>query len=129
MIEGIKKEWIKNSWENEQGNTVHMLTVARGNDRYYYDFKACKSEDGWKQFDTDQDAWYFGVWVHMEKMITVTYAEGDETIVECETKESFKDELQSMIDFYGDPPPAFRHIAQNGQVTDYYDERPDPNKV
>ena len=34
--------------------------------------------------DTDQDAWYFGVWVHPITRRVVTYAEGDVTIVDPE---------------------------------------------
>ena len=32
--------------------------------RYYFDGQACRSENGWAQVDTDQDAHYFGTWAN-----------------------------------------------------------------
>ena len=93
-------------------------------DRYHYDFGVCSREKGWKQYDTDQDAWYFGVWVHPELLEIVTYAEGDEIRQICESKEELKAELERMAGCYGNPPPSFTSINQDGSVTQYYDERP-----
>jgi ABC-type transport system substrate-binding protein len=66
--------------------------------------KKYQKEKGWKQYDTSQDAWYFGVWVHPEKRVIITYAEGDITVVRCPTNESYHAELKSMAEFYGPPP-------------------------
>ena len=96
-----------------------------GGSRYLFDTKLCNSEDGWKQYDTEQDAWYFGVWVHIERRLIVTYAEGDVSVVYCLTTEALKNELKSMEDFYGSPPPAFRVYDIEAQTkTLVYDERP-----
>lgn len=108
---------------NKRGNQI-----KRGfdhTDRYKFDFGMCSHDKGWVQYDTDQDAWYFGVWVHPEKRLIFTYAEGDTSLVTCPTIESYKAELKSMAEFYGDPPPAFRAISNDGQVTHYYDTRPE----
>jgi hypothetical protein len=92
--------------------------------RYAFDFGSCSSEAGWRQFDTRQDNWYFGVWVHPESMRIVTYAEGDLTIQTAETPEEYHEELAHMAEIYGAPPPAFSTIDADGALTRHYDERP-----
>ena len=114
---------------NKRGNAVKSwgCGAARafcGGERYYWDFGPCGPGTTWKQYDTDQDAWYFGVWVEPERRLVLTYAEGDLSLVECGTAESFKAELANMAEFYGDPPPAFTVIDQDGTVTQHYDTRP-----
>jgi len=89
-------------------------------DRYYFDFHKCTKKDGWIQYDTSQDAHYFGIWVHPKKMEIVTYAEGDVSVVKCKDKESFKAEIKYMNEFYGNPPPAFTAISEKG-IIEYYD--------
>jgi len=109
---------------NERGNTIiRAFHFAR--ERYHYDLDECKAAKGWKQYDTIQDAPYFGVWVHPERREIVTFAEGDETRVICPTAESYRAELADMAAFYGPPPPAFKTIDEDGTLTEYYDERPD----
>lgn len=104
-------------------------TIERGfhymRDRYYYDFGKLTPSNGWKQYDTDQDASYFGIWVNIAKLQTFTFCEGDTTIITCPDTEHLKAELDSMAEFYGNPPPAWIGIdTDTGQVTNYYDERP-----
>ncbi len=108
---------------NERGNVMVSRFVGPNRERYHYDFEACAASKGWTQYDTSQDAWYFGVWVHPVDLLVLTFAEGDETLTTCATPESFKAELASMADFYGDPPPAIRVIHSDGSRTDIYDER------
>lgn len=115
------------TWTNKQGNTVTSRFVNHDGeaDRYRYDFTLCRSSDGWKQYDTDQDAPYFGVWYHTERRETVTYAEGDEIRVKCPTAESFRAELDDMARCYGAPPPAFITYGEDedGRLvrTEHYD--------
>jgi len=113
---------------NERGNEI-IRGSDFGGDRYRYDFKICTTEKGWRQFDTDQDAHYFGVWVNMEKRQTFTYCEGDTVLVICPTAESFAAELDSMHEFYGPPPPMATAISMDGKVTEFYDERPSSKEV
>ncbi|KKN37278.1 hypothetical protein LCGC14_0765160 [marine sediment metagenome] len=109
---------------NKRGNTV--LRSFHSTERYRFDFKLCTAEKGWRQYDTDQDAWYFGVWVHPEKRLIVTYAEGDVTVTKCPTEEGYHAELSYMAEFYGPPPPAFITIDYpNGGITKYFDKRPE----
>lgn len=116
---------------NERGNLVYR--GSRHGERYLYDFKICTAAKGWRQYDTSQDDWYFGVWVHMEEMLTFTYCEGDLSLVVCPTKESFKAELDDAAEFYGAPPPAFVAFSfdEPGKVTrtEVYDTRPSSAEV
>ena len=107
---------------NERGNFVHRSHLD--GDRYQFDMDFCTEAGGWKQFDTDQDAWYFGVWVHLEKRLTCTYAEGDVIVVSCPTKESLKAELENAEEFYGAAPPFAKAFDADGTETHYFDKRP-----
>jgi hypothetical protein len=106
------------------GVTTQRWEFVEG-DRYQFDFKHCHPRNGWKQYDTDQDAWYFGVWVHSGRRQILTFAEGDLSLVTCPTTAHFQTELASMAEFYGESPPAFVAIDhETGSVTKFYDERP-----
>lgn len=107
---------------NERGNRVFRhFRPQRG--RYYYDLRL-KSEQGWKQFDTEQDFNGFGVWVNERKRMTLCYCEGDVTLVTCPDLQHFKAELADAERFYGAPPPCAVGIDRDGTVTRYYDDRP-----
>ena len=93
-----------------------------GGDRYIFDFTICAPELGWTQYDTSQDAWYFGVWIHKKEFIVVTFAEGDLSVLFCGTAENFKRELEKMNEFY-DPTPAFVTVGIDGKVTEFYQDR------
>lgn len=80
---------------NEQGNIVFTDFFSR--DRYFFDARLMP---GFRQFDTDQDASYFGVWVCAELLCTVTFAEGDICVVVCKDKDHYNAEIQNYIDFY-----------------------------
>jgi len=112
---------MKSESVNDLGNRIERYFLP--SDRYRYDFDLCSSKEGWKQYDTQQDASYFGVWVHPEKMMTVTYCEGDVSFVFCKDEDSYHAELSSMAEFYGDPPYAAVSFGPEG-TTYYYDERP-----
>lgn len=105
---------------NERGNTI-QTDFFMDRDRYYYDHRLGSE---WKQYDTDQDAPYFGVWVNVSKRKILTYAEGDLIMCICPTLDSFRAELETMSEFYGSPPPAMRTISADGTITEYYDTRP-----
>jgi hypothetical protein len=106
------------TYHNERGNTETTAYVGdRG--RYHYDLSECRSEDGWHQYHTTEDAHYFGVWVHPERREILTYAEGDEIRTTCPTSETYRAELDHMAQFYGPPPPAFSTLDDDGTVTTY----------
>ena len=111
-----------NDTTNERGNTERTAFVGERN-RYYYDLSECKPEDGWSQFHTTDDAHYFGIWIHPERLEILTYAEGDEIRITCPTPESFQAELDHMSAFYGPPPPYMVTLDDDGTVTHYVQER------
>jgi hypothetical protein len=90
---------------NARGNEV--LRQHIGGDRYRLDFKVCSRERGFEQWGTDQDAWYFGIWVNRERRMVVSFVEGDLTVTSCPDAEHFAAEIASMEAFHGAPPPAF----------------------
>lgn len=112
------------SRETASGNALIDLGHFADADRYIFDFDHCTHKAGWSQYDTDQDAPYFGVWVHPGDRLIVTYCEGDLTLASCATADAFKAELAHMAEFYGTPPPAFITIDDAGQVTHHFDTRP-----
>ena len=107
---------------NERGNTVIRGFIGDC-ERYLFDFELCKPSDGWLQFDTDQDAWYFGVWVHPERREIVTYAEGDVERVQCPDVNSYTAEIRYMCSFYGTTPEFIAIDPEKGTRTEYYQDR------
>ena len=110
-------------YRNRHGNDVQCAFVMTGMDgfgstRYAFDFH---TPEGWNQYDTDQDASYFGVWYNAQLRQTVTFAEGDWTWVQCQTPEGWDREVGAMSDFYGSPPPAAIGYDLDGSRTEYYD--------
>ena len=112
---------MKKCEKNARGNTVERGSDF-GGDRYRYDFKVLTPAKGWQQYDTSQDASYFGVWVNRKKRMTFTLCEGDTILVTCPTQASFEAELADMAKFYGPPPPMAVAIDHAGRRTAYYDE-------
>lgn len=104
---------------NEHGNRI--LEVHHDGDRYLFDF-APGFLDEWIQFDTDQDAWYFGTWVNKTKRLVLSYCEGDVSVVICEDDEHFDAEVASMCRFYT-AAPAFKAIDADGTVTHFYQDQ------
>ena len=110
--------------EETKEHIIHRGFVFDGN-RYMFDWKYCEPPFGWKQYDTDQDAWYFGVWVNLNELATVTYAEGDVVVKILKDQTGMKAELDRMKNFYGDAPAWCVGInTDTGEVTKFYDERP-----
>lgn len=105
---------------NARGCTV-ARTFHWEIDRYVFDMDRCAS---WEQYDTDQDASYFGVWVRRSTREVVTYAEGDITHVTAPNDEAFVAELAAMAECYGPPPPSFRVITGDGQLIEVVGARP-----
>ncbi len=105
---------------NEHGNVVHRHHAD--SERYAIDFSDSFQPEGWLQFDTDQDAAYFGVWVHPGSRVILTYAEGDWTVCDCPTIENYHAEIRHMIEFYGEGFIA-RAIDTDGTQTTYRQDR------
>ena len=43
-------------------------------DRYVFDFDICR---GWQQWDHESDASYYGNWLNIDKLASISYVEGD----------------------------------------------------
>lgn len=96
------------------------LGMTRGGNRYGYDENL---GEGWDQYDTDQDAWYFGVWVNIARRKVFTYAEGDRILEIADTQEAFIALLHDMDRFYGKAPPMAVCFDDIG-MTEMYIQRP-----
>jgi len=106
---------------NARGNSIERSFILNG-ERYRWDFDKKALEEGWGQYDTDQDAWYFGVWVNKKLLQTRTYAEGDLTLVKCPDVEHFNAEIEDMNKFYGEGFVA-KTIDLDGKMTTYVQDR------
>jgi hypothetical protein len=93
---------------NSRGNTV--IRRHRDAERYLFDFDDDFRAADWLSFDTDQDAWYFGVWVNPTQFKTLSYAEGDVTLVLCTDVAHYNAEIEEACRFYGE---GFECIATN----------------
>jgi hypothetical protein len=70
--------------------------------RYFYDFGLCSSTGDWAQMDTAQDAPWFGQWANPFKQEILCYAEGDRTLIECNTDAEFTAKLDEIAAFHRD---------------------------
>lgn len=102
---------------NARGNEVFRSFILNG-ERYKWDFDEKLSVEGWEQYDTSQDAWYFGVWVNKKTLQIRTYAEGDLTLTKCPDINHFNAEINAMNEFY-EEGFIFKTIDTNGQMTIY----------
>ncbi len=107
---------------NDRGNLVTSAFVDDLN-RYFFDGRVTRQGAGWQQWDTSQDASYFGIWVHRDLRQILTFAEGDITVVECPDDATFKAEIESMERCYGEAPPAATAYGPDGSVTHVYSSR------
>ena len=103
LLKGVRKLAQPIDWETDA--TRDGCQVSRFNDpaeRYLVDFAEGFTEEGWQQFDTDQDASYFGQWVNPRLRLTLAYCEGDWTLVECPSDETYNREIERLCEFFGE---------------------------
>jgi len=60
--------------QTDEGGTLYQIGHMDPDGDGWYHFRL---GDGWEPMDTDQDAWYFGVWTNDARRYIYTYAEGD----------------------------------------------------
>lgn len=92
---------MKNS-PSEKANGCKIYRDTFSKSRYLIDFADDFSLSGWQQYDTDQDASYFGVWVNPKLYMTLTYAEGDWCLVVAPDCVAYNAEIKEMNEFYGE---------------------------
>ena len=68
-------------------------------DRYEFDFGECSCSNGFAQFDTRQDASYFGTWVNPTTRQVVSYTEGDVAHRTAETDAEFVEYVRELADW------------------------------
>ncbi|MEG0007319.1 MAG: hypothetical protein RR721_08325 [Aeromonas sp.] len=106
--------------------TVTGCRIDRGShqaDRYYYD-RALLAQ-GWQQYDTEEDAWYYGIWINTEKLETFTYAEGDTSNVIAPNLEAFRAELARLYQYHPQAPAFICIDPEAGVVTHYFETKPE----
>jgi hypothetical protein len=116
----IRERGTRDAEPNERGNAVIRLFTP--DERYLVDFAPDFAAEGWQQFDTSQDAAYFGVWVNRSKRLTLTYAEGDWVLVECPDDPCYFAEIRDAIRFYGEGCIAVC-VRDDGHITRYRQDR------
>jgi hypothetical protein len=101
------------------GNRLHRFFFHT--ERYVVDF--APDFGGWEQFDTSQDAWYFGVWVHPGRFMVLTYCEGDWCLAVCEGPAQYNIEIEDCIRFYDEGESARTIDFRTGATTIYRQDR------
>ena len=87
------------STADENGQTVTRGWMVHS-DRSRFDHVLCRRGDGWEQYDTPQDASYYGVWVHPPERLIATYTERDWTLTECASSAVFWVALEDLARFH-----------------------------
>ena len=103
LIEKSSKECQEDqSWRapriKDEHRTIYGMFFPT--ERYIIDFAEDYHEGGWQQFDTYQDAPYFGVWNSEKLMMVLTYAEGDWSLVKCDNEAAYNKEMEDVENFY-----------------------------
>lgn len=97
------RQWPAIAYETastKAGCTVRQFFLPL--ERYVVDFAPDFKAEGWEQFDTDQDAAYFGVWVNSKQLVVLTYCEGDWSIEECPSQEHYRAAIERLCAFYAE---------------------------
>ena len=80
--------------------TTKEFVGHKVDNRYAYDFGLCSSQGDWAQMDTGQDAPWFGQWANPFERQILCYAEGDRTLIECDSDDEFVSELDRIAAFH-----------------------------
>ena len=118
------KKYFLSTWKQEE-QTDKKYGVYRGffpTERYKWDFDEEFRGDGWMQYDTEQDAHYFGMWVNPKLLSMFTYAEGDHTLVVCPDVAAYNEKIKGMNEFYTDGFIC-KTIDEDGTATVYIQDR------
>ena len=95
----LKRYFDEAHMENDTVKKWHTTIFNHDRCRYTFD-QVFTNKNGWMQYDTDQDAWYFGVWVCKSLRVVWTYAEGDISVEQFKTDEDFNKNIDHMNEFY-----------------------------
>ncbi|MCT7971190.1 hypothetical protein [Laspinema olomoucense] len=107
--------------EQKDGKTVYKWSFDA--ERYLIDFADDYHEHGLIQYDTNQDAPYFGVWISPSKMLSLTYCEGDWSLVICDNPISFNSEVDSIVEGYEEAPGFVSVDNEEKTITEHYQQK------
>ncbi|MGL5525087.1 MAG: hypothetical protein ACRDCY_15025 [Aeromonas veronii] len=106
--------------------TATGCRIDRGShqaDRYYYDRTLLAQ--GWQQYDTEEDAWYYGIWINTRTLETFTYAEGDTSHVMAPNVEVFRSELARLYQYHPQAPAFISIDVKAGSITHHFETKPE----
>jgi hypothetical protein len=91
-----KSAYLQQQKINERGNCVSCFFSCVA-DRYAMDWAHCAGD--WYQFDTTEDASYYGQWCNPVLRLAISFIEGDIYVIECPTADSYRAEIEAMEEF------------------------------
>lgn len=105
---------------NDNGRVQRVFWPS---ERYAFDFD--NDFKGWRQFDTDQDAPHFGFWTRAATFQTLTYCEGDVTLVTCDDVKGYNAEIDDACRFYRAAAAFITYDGEPGHMTrtEYHEDR------
>lgn len=89
--------YLHGNRKSRVGNDLEERFGSGG--RYRMDFSDAFRHDGWYQFDTAQDASYYGNWCNPTTLMILSYTEGDIYLVRCADVAAYQAELDAMANF------------------------------
>ena len=96
--ESFKLIWpgtFKKDQAEREGFTVEFFFCG-DSERCRYNMDNVHIGLGFYQFDTSQDAIYFGTWVNPSGLQVLQYAEGDISLVTCKSVQDYENQLAKM---------------------------------
>ena len=119
ILKGLREVDPVEKHTSEFGELYRMFLDS---ERYVIDFDPDFTKLGWKQFDTDQDAPYYGVWVNKKERMYLNYAEGDWTLRISPSDELFNKDIKELCEFHK-PAKFASSITRDGELTQYFQDR------
>lgn len=103
--------------------TMFHYTMENMQDRYVVDFCPAFKSEGWIQFDTDQDASYFGFWVNPSLRRELNFTEGEWKATQHLTAEGYNASVRHSMEYYGTTPAFVAIDIENKVQTNYMQDR------
>jgi len=123
LIQKFLPVLFRNEKKEDDGQGNEIVRAFYPSERYVIDFAEDYHDLGWQQFDTDQDAHYFGTWVNPKTLQELCYCEGDWSLVTCKDAGHYNAKIWSMIEFYGEGKIATVIDAENGSAVRFVQDR------
>lgn len=115
-IEDAARAWPATEHE-DRATRRHFASTGR----YVVDFAPGFTSSSWVQFDTPDDAAYFGLWVDPVRWLTLCYTEGDWTFCEFSSAEAYNARIRALCEFH--EPTRYALAIDKDGATAYYQDR------